>query len=307
MTMKLSFAFFFLLLAASTAQARLVDKTIALVNGDVILQSDLGNFRKNQSLRREIDPFISLTGFSSESAKDIQDYLIQEKLVLQKSAPTEDEVEEEINSVQRNNHIGREQLKEVLKAQGVNFDDYRALMGIAVAKRKLLDRDLRPLAAVSDDDVKNFYYTDAAFKSRLKEQKLVLAYGLQQLILPSLALAEEASRRIRAGEDFDAVTSDLSGKGAESSRLSSISEENMNPKIKEAIQGLKVGEATKPVSAGSGYLILKITSISAPKDQTFEKEKEKIRGMLFQKALVNQLKIWTERERASSYVHISAS
>lgn len=307
MTMKLSSAFLFLLLASVTAEARLVDKTTALVNGDVILQSDLATFRKNQTLRREIDPFISLTNFSSDSTKDIQDYLIQEKLVLQKATPSEDEVEEEINSVQRNNRIGREQLKEVLKAQGVNFDDYRSLMSIAVAKRKLLDRDLRPLAAVSDDDVKNFYYTDSAFKARQKEQKLVLTYGLQQLILPSSALAEEASRRIRAGEDFDAVTSDLASKGAESSRLPSISEENMNAKIKEAIQGLKVGEATKPVSAGSGYLILKVTSLSAPKDQTFEKEKERIRGLLFQKALVNQLKIWTERERAASYVHISAS
>jgi peptidyl-prolyl cis-trans isomerase SurA len=307
MTMKLSSAFLFLLLASVNAEARLVDKTLALENGDVILQSDLATFRKNQTLRREIDPFVSLTNFSSDSTKDIQDYLIQEKLVLQKATPTEDEVEEEINSVQRNNRIGRDQLKEVLKGQGVNFEDYRALMSIAVAKRKLLDRDLRPLAAVSDDDVKNFYYTDAAFKNRQKEQKLVLTYGLQQLILPSSALAEEASRRIRAGEDFDAVTADMAGKGAESSRLPAISEENMNAKIKDAIQGLKVGEATKPVSAGSGYLILKVTSVSAPKDQTFEKEKERIRGLLFQKALVNQLKIWTERERAASYVHISAS
>lgn len=307
MMMKFSSAFLFLLLASTSAEARLVDKTVALVNGDVILLSDLATFRKNQALRREIDPFISLTNFSSDSTKDIQNYLIQEKLVLQKAPPSEDEVEEEINSVQRNNRIGRDQLKEVLKAQGVNFDDYRALMGIAVAKRKLLDRDLRPLAAVSDDDVKNFYYTDSAFKARQKEQKLVLTYGLQQLILPSSSMAEEASRRIRAGEDFDAVISDLAGKGAESSRLPSISEENMNAKIKEAIQGLKVGEVTKPVSAGSGYLILKVTSVSAPKDQTFEKEKERIRGLLFQKALVNQLGIWTERERAASYVHISAS
>lgn len=307
MKMKFSSAFLFLLLASLTAQARLVDKTVALVNGDVILQSDVATFRKNQALRREIDPFVGLTGFTSDSVKEIQDYLIQEKLVLQKAPPTEDEVEEEINSVQRNNRIGRDQLKEVLKAQGVNFEDYRTLMGIAVAKRKLLDRDLRPLAAVSDDDVKNFYYTDSAFKNRQKEQKLVLTYGLQQLILPSSALAEEASRRIRAGEDFDAVTSDLASKGAESSRLPAISEENMNAKIKEAIQGLKVGEVTKPVSAGSGYLILKVTSVGAPKDPTFEKEKEKIRGLLFQKALVNQLKIWTEREKAASYVHISAS
>lgn len=303
---KFSPVFLFLALT-SVAQARLVDRTVALVNSEVILQSDVNAFKKNAALRREIDPFIGLTGFSSDNAKDIQEYLVQEKLALQKSAPTEEEIEEEINAIQRNNKIGRDQLKEVLRGQGVDFEDYRRLMAVSVAKRKLVDRELRPLAAVSDEDVKNFYYTDNAFQSRRKEQKLVLTYGIQQLILPSSSLAETASKRIRAGEDFDAVTADLAGQGAESSRLPSISEENMNPKIREAIQGLKVGEATKPVSAGSGYLILKITEIGAPKDPTFEKEKEKIRGMLFQKALVSQLKTWTEREKAGSYVHISGN
>ena len=39
-------------------------------------------------------------------------------------------------------------------------------------------------------------------------------------------------------------------------------------------------------------------------DSSFEKEKERIRGFLFQKALLNQLRLWTERERNSSYIHI---
>lgn len=300
--------FFLLLLAPLTnAEARLVDKTLALVNSDVILQSDLGTFKKNYALRKEIDPFIGLSGFSSEGTKEILDYLVQEKLVLQKAPPTDDETEEEINSVQRNNKITRDQLKDVLKAQGVNFEDYRRLMAVSVAKRKMVDRELRPLAAVSDEDVKNFYYTDKNTKDRRKEQKLVLTYSLQQLILPSSALSEEASKRIRAGEDFDAVTADLAARGADSSVLSSISEDNMNPKIREAIQGLKVGDTTKPITAGSGYMILKVTELGAPKDPVFEKEKEMIRSNLFQKALVNQLKVWTEREKAASYVHISAN
>jgi peptidyl-prolyl cis-trans isomerase SurA len=295
--------FFFLL--SPLAEARLVDRTLALVNSDVILQSDVTAFKKNLPLRREIDPFMGLVP-EPGSNKDILEYLIQETLILQKSRPLDEEIEEEINSVQRNNKISREQLQEVLRSQGVEFEAYRKLMTVSIGKRKLVDRELRPLAAVSDDDVKNFYYTDSSMRNRVREQNLVLTYGLQQLILPSSDLAEEASRRIRSGEDFDSVTADLASRGAESSRLNSISEDNMNRGIREAIQGLKVGESTKPISAGSGYLILKITDVGAPKDPVFEREKEGIRGRLFQRALVNQLKIWTEKEKSSSYVHISA-
>jgi parvulin-like peptidyl-prolyl isomerase len=300
-------AFFVVLLASFAAEGRIIDRTAALVNSDVILASDIELFRKNISLRREIDPYMSLTGFSGSSDKEILEYLIQEKIVLQKFTPNEEEVEEEINSVQRNNRIDRERLREVLLSQGVKFEDYRRLMSVSVAKRKLIDRDLRPLAIVTDEDVKNYYYTEAAAKSRLKEQKLVLTYTLQQLLLPSASVRDLAQKRIQAGEDFDSIAAELSSQGAESSKLPAISEDNMNPKIREAIAGLKVGATTKPMPTGSGYMILKITEIGAPKDPVFEREKEQVRAMLFQKALINQLKLWTDRNLADSYIRRSST
>lgn len=286
------------------ADARLIDKTSALVNSDVILLSDLSLFRKNFALRREIDPFIALLNFQSpENTKANLEYLIQESLVLQKFPSTEDEVEEEINAVQRNNKIDRERLKEVLRSQGVNFEDYRNLMMVSVAKRKLVDRELRPLAMVTDEEVKNYYYTDPVYRQRQKAQQLVLKYSLQQLLIPNQKLAQTISNRLKSGEDLDAIASEYPGQ-VELSKLGTISEENMNDKIRESIQGLKVGESTSPMTAGTGYMILKVLDISAPVDPDFESEKEKIRSVLFQKALVNQLNIWTERERAQSYVHI---
>ncbi|HEY8280181.1 MAG TPA: peptidyl-prolyl cis-trans isomerase [Bdellovibrionota bacterium] len=303
----LKFTPVFLFLSLSLAHAREIDRTAVLVNGDVILRSDLRAFGKNFQLRREIDPFVSLMGLGGPGAKEkeILDYLVQERMVLQKFAPTDEEIEEEVNAVQRNNRIDRDHLKEVLKSQGVKFEDYRRLMGVSVSKRKLIDKDLRLLAAISDEDVKNYYYTDSVYSARRKQQKLVLSYTLQQMLLPSSNVTETAQKRLKGGEDFDSVAAELAGRGVESSRLGTISEENMNPKIKDAIQGLRVGESTKAVSAGSGYMILRILEIGAPKDPVFEKERERIRNELFQKALVSQLKLWTEREKASSYIHFS--
>jgi len=304
--LKLIPVFLFVFLT-SPSFAREVDGTAVLVNGDVVLRSDLNSLRKNFSLRKEIDPFIGLTAFNPESGKGKEniDYLVQERLVLQKYPAAEEEIEEEINAVQRNNRIDRDHLKEVLKSQGVKFEDYRRIMGISVSKRKLIEKDLRPLAAISDDDVKNYYYTDSSFQNRRKENKLVLSYTLQQMLLPSQGTMEVAVKRLKAGEDFDSVASDLAGRGVESSRLGTISEENMNPKIRDAVQGLKVGDSTVAIATGAGFMVLRILEIGAPKDPLFERDREKIRNELFQKALINQLRLWTERERTSSYVHLS--
>lgn len=301
----------FLLLApllSLTVQAREIDHSAVLVNSDVILHSQIAEFRKSFTARKEIDLFIRLFNFSEANAnndKEVLDYLVQEQLILQKHPASDDEVEAEINTVQTRNRIDREHFKEVLKAQGVKFEDYRHFVQVNISKSKLRGKELDPLAAVSDEDVKNFYYTDANFQKRRKESKLVLTYTLQQMLLPNSALTEAAQKRIRAGEDFDAVASDLSTKGVESSRLGSISEDNMNAQIRKAIEGLKVGESTRAIAAGSGYMILRILEIGAPKDPEFEREKEAIRARLFEAALKNQLRLWTDREKAASYIHVS--
>lgn len=303
------YPFFVLALAAapSFAQARMIDQTVALVNSDVVLNSDANSFKANFSLRRELDPFIGLLNFAPSSTNDILNYLVQEQLVLQKLEVKDEEVDEEINSVQRNNHIDRDHLREVLKSQGVDFEIYRKLMRVSVAKRKLIDRELRPLAAVSDEEVKNYYYTDASTSERRAAQKLVLTYTLQQLILPNRDLAETAAKRLKAGEDLDAVGAEYAAQGAETSKLPELSEDNMNDRIREAVKGLKVGETTRAISTGAGYMILKITQIGAPKDPVYEGEKERIRAGLFQKALQNQLRLWTDREKAASYVSFPKS
>ncbi len=116
--MTTSAFFLSIFLLASPVEARLIDRTAALVNGDMILRSDVQHFQKNFALRRDLDSFITLTGFSPDSDKKILDYLVQEKLIVTKYPATEEEIEEEINGIQKSNGIDREHIKRVLQSQG---------------------------------------------------------------------------------------------------------------------------------------------------------------------------------------------
>ncbi|MCO5141856.1 MAG: peptidyl-prolyl cis-trans isomerase [Oligoflexia bacterium] len=293
----------FFLISSITSNAALIDKTVVFVNSNVILLSDINHFKKIYSLRKEVDPFLSFKKDFSLEQKSIANHLIQEELVLQKFPVTDEETDLEISQVQKNNGISKEQLSSVLKSQGISYDSYKEVVKVGIAKRKLIDRELRPLASISDEQVKNFYYTDPRYSSKIKQEKLVLTYSLKQLILPNKKLLQEVQSRLEKNEDFDTVISEVLPKGAETTILESISESNMNSTIRSAIQGLKVGEVTKPISTGSGYLFLKITEIGAPKDPSYEKEKESIRAMLFQKALIEQISLWTDRETQDSFIH----
>ena len=300
-------AIFLAAILANAAEARIIDRTAALVNSDVVTLSDVESLTKNFSIRKELDPFVGFFQLELKSSQDIINHLIQETLIMQKFPPSKEEVEEEVNSVQRNNKIDRDKLKEVLLAQGVHFDVYYNLMKVSVSKRKLIDRELRPISAVSDDEIKSYYYTAPEFLQRRQEQKLVLSYSLAQLSVSDADVAEAMYKKLRTGEDMDSVRSEFSVKTSatiEKSNLGTFSEEKLAPAILAGLQGLKTGDVTKPISTGSGYILLKIIEIGAPRDPVFEKEKEQIRNKLFRNALSAQLKLWTERELAKSYIYI---
>src|SRR3989338_4914720 len=166
------------LAAANSSEAKVIDRTAALVNGDVITLSDVGRFRQYFNLRKEIDPFVAFFNISPRAGRETIDYLVQESLVTQKFPSTKADIDEEVQAVLKKNNIELESLKGILKSQNVGFDTYQQLMGVSIAKRKLMDRELRPLAVVTEDEVKNFYYTDSAFIERKRKQKFLLSYDL---------------------------------------------------------------------------------------------------------------------------------
>jgi peptidyl-prolyl cis-trans isomerase SurA len=292
-------------LISLSAEARILDRTVAIVNADVITLSDTTKFRRYFNLRKEVDPFVAFFGLNPEALKDITDHLIQETLVTQKMAPSKADVDEEIQTILRKNNIELDALKNILSAQGVSFEAYTQLMGISVAKRKLIDRELRPLAVVTEDEVKNFYYTDPAFLARKKKQELLLSYDLSQARIEGQQLATEISDRIAAGEDFDAVTARYVDRGVRTAALGVLREDSLSQQIRNSLDGLKVGDSSKPVALGTDfYVIHKINSISAPKDPVFEREKSQIQSILYQRAMQRQLQLWTERERRSAFIHI---
>lgn len=291
--------------ASASAEARVIDRTAALVNSDVITLSDVGRFRNYFNLRKEIDPFVAFFNFSPKSPRETIDYLVQESLVLQKFPASKADVDEEVQAVLKKNNIELEALKGILKNQNVTFDVYESLMGVSIAKRKLMDRELRPLAVVTEDEVKNFYYTDPAFIERKRKQKLLLSYDLAQMRIEGKALSAEIADKLRGGEDFDSIAQRYVDKGVRTTPLGVLREDKLAEPIRASLESLKVGETSKPISLGENlFVIHKVNSISAPHDPVFEREKAQIQGILYQKAMERQLTLWSEREKRNAFVHV---
>lgn len=287
------------------AQGRKIDGTAALVNAEVITLSDLAKLRRTLPFRKELDPVLAFFGKNPKSDTELRDFLVQETLISTKFPVSKEEVSEEVNGILRRNNIDLDGLKAVLKQQGISYETYSDLMTVSLAKRKLMDRELRPLSAVTPDEVKNYYYTAPEFLERKQQTSMLLSYGLIQLRLPSRAIADEVRDRLKQGEDIDAIANQFADRGVSMSDLGVLREDKIADSIRKSIEGLKVGEYTPAVSLGTDeFVVHKVSSISAPHDPVFEEKKEKIQDTLFRKAMDRQLFLWTERAKADAYVFI---
>lgn len=293
-----------------------LDKIEASVNSSLILHSDVQKFRNSVGLRAQLDPLFGGTAVSAKGPKashqEIVDFLINERLISNQFPVTDPEVEQEIGSIQSNNEIDRETLKRALKEQGFHFDEYFELIRASVAKRNLIDREIRTKVTISDDDLKNYFINHYAGKSaQSRAYKLkIITLSPENFKDPRAAreTADRALREIKGGEPFEEVAKRVSDDPTASSGgdLGTLTEDQMNPQIRNELKKLHIGQVSGVLgSASSRFFILKLEDIVSSSDSRFEKVKEEIRAKLSAQEYQRQVELWLERQRHSSFIHRS--
>ncbi len=291
-------------LTLGSANAAVIERLEAAVNNQLILKSDLSKFRKTIALRAQLDPLFNGTAIAAEGAnasdKTILEFLIDERIILQQFQMPDTEVEQEINSIQANNHISREQLKQAIGAQGFRFEDYFDLIRIGAAKRNLIDREIRTKVTVSDDDVKNYYYGTYS-----KGKEAPQAYQVQIITQKDAVKISTALKEVNSGKDFAEVAKKYSDDSTSETggELGTFTDEQMNKNIRTELKKLKVGETSKVLgNAKSKFFFIRLASVKTGDDQRLKAVSDQLRGQLASGEYQRQLQLWLERQRQTAYI-----
>lgn len=312
------FALLSLLAVSASAHAAILDRLEASVNSTLILSSDVGRFRETLGLRKQLDPLFAGTTIAAKgtasSDADIVEFLINEKLIASQFPVNDTEVEQEINSIQANNHLDRTQLKTALSEQGYTFDDYFEMIRASISKRNLIERDIRTKVTISDDDVRNHYYNnyaDAKANGPKEYQLKIITVSMKNYKTrgAAKAVADRALQELKKGESFEDVAKRVSddssaGTGGE---LGTLTEDQMTPAMREEIKKLKTGEMSPVFASGKGksgaFFILKLVDAKAGDSDQFEKNKEDIRSHLVASEYQHQITLWLDRQKQTAFIH----
>lgn len=308
----------FALLVATPSHAEIVEKTVAIVNSELVLESDFKDLVKRIPKQGMVDesllfdkPATSLNG----NRKAQLDYLINEKILQSEIkrlnlTVTNDRVESELKEMARKNQVSETELAKVIQQQGVSMDDYRRFLKDSIEKRSLMDAEIISKLRISDEDALNEY-----LKTNPNNRPSIDEFSVSHIFFnpkkggaeASIKRAETVLGKLRSGENFENLAQQFSEDPNFSTggALGTFKSGDFLPEIEEAISSLKVNETTPIVKSRMGFHIVKLTGKKLTTDPKFERAKDKIKAQLLEASFKRQLKNWLQSKRDESFIRIN--
>lgn len=309
---------FFCLLPAG-AQAEVMDRIVAAVNGDTVSLSELNEegspiFQQiiNKAPREEQPAALK------KAREEVLSQLIDKLIVRQRAAEldlsvSKAEQDAALENILASNKISKENFKQELQRMGTTEERYQASLKDQILRSKLVSHEVKSKLVITDEKVKEFYQTTYA-KENVAEGYHLLQIGFnwgEKGSSESKAEARKRAEQIRemilGGEDFkQAATSysDLPSAG-DGGDLGTFKEEDMAAYMKSAVLALQPGEVSPVVETPVGFQFFKLISsrtkgvlVQAP----VESVQKEIREILFQQEMKNHYETWIKELRAKALI-----
>jgi len=251
------------------AQVRPLDRIVAIVDNDVVMQSQL------DERLREVQQNMQRSGAQLPPPdlmqQQVLERLITESLQLQIGERSgiriaDEELNQAMGTIAQRNNMTLEQFRAALEADGLTLESAREQIRREMIINRVRQRRIAERIQVSNQEVENFLASDLG-KLQLSEE-----YHLANILIPIPESSDSAT--IQAAEKLALDTYQQLQKGADFARLAmtrSASENALEggdmgwrkaaqlpPPFDTQVSELGVGEFTQPIRTPPGFIILKV-------------------------------------------------
>ncbi|WP_161865937.1 MULTISPECIES: peptidylprolyl isomerase [Pseudomonas] len=258
-----------LLAATAQAQVRPLDRVVAIVDNDVVMQSQL------DARLREVQQTIDKRGGSLPPehvlSQQVLERLIIENIQLQIGERsgiriTDEELNQAMGTIAQRNGMSLEQFRDALARDGLSYADARDQVRREMIISRVRQRRVAERIQVTDQEVQNFLASDLG-KMQLSEE-----FRLANILIPvsegassseiqaADRQAQELYQQLQQGADFGqlAVSRSASENALEGGEMGWRKAGQLPPPFDSMISQLNPGEVTEPVRTPGGFIILKL-------------------------------------------------
>lgn len=300
--------------------AEIVDRIVAVVNGEIITLSELE--RASKSFYRTIKAQAMRTGKElpplAELRRHVLDALIDKKLTEQeaerlKITVSDQDVDNSINRLLDDKGITMLQLIEGLKRDGKTIDELREEIRENIQRSRLLTREVKSKIVITDEEIKEFYQK---YINKFSEKD---KWHLRVILLPlsrdsseqekekTMKLARKIKADLDKGASFAALAHQYSrGPGAdEGGDLGYLHPGDLDPALGKFVSALPAGGITPPIETDDGIYIFMVEDIQSGESKSLDEAKNYIRHLLYQQEVNKRYDEWLKELKARSYIKIN--
>lgn len=258
-----------LLLLLGQVEADELDHIIAVVDEDVVMQSELDEQaeRVRDALRQQQTEMPPTTVLE----RQVLERLVLEKIQVQVAAQagikvSEKDLNKAVADIAKRNKLELAQFEKIIESEGITFARFREQIAQQILMAKLRHEEVENRVKVSEQEVENF------LRNQANENESELEYRLSHILItiPSGASdselqaargkADDALRRIDAGEDFGDIALRMSDgqQALEKGDLGWRKGGEIPSLFADAVSAMKVGENSGIITSPSGYHIVKL-------------------------------------------------
>ena len=291
------------LLTALSVQAEIlhVDRIIAVVNDDVVLESEVTT--RLRTVKAQLAQRNTRLPPEEALRKQVLERLILLRLQLQAAERSgivinDNALNTAVNGIAKQNNMSLAQFRATLEKDGFDFAAFREDIRREMIVSQLRKRQVTQRINITDQEIDNFLSTNKAKSSASNE------YRLSHILIatPEGASSEQIEKarskaaaivnRLRAGDDFKqlAASSSAGQQAFEGGDLGWRKQAQLPTLFIEVVSKLNKGDISDPIRSPSGFHIVRLTDLRS------EEQRHIITQTLSRHILINTNEVTSDND-----------
>lgn len=304
----------FISAAATMSESAVLDRVIAVVNDELITQSELDRilqpiYAQYKKLYAGDELLLKI----DEKRREILNHMINDKLILTEARKQEIEIKPEEISKRVEEFKGRfpseEQFEQALIEQGVTQAELQKRFEEELLKEKFISREVRNKIEITPPEIKAHYDANMnKFKvpPRVRVSDILIRTKGDKDKEKALEKAKEVLARLKEGDDF-AEMAKVYSEGVhtkEGGDMGYIIRGQLKKELDDVIFALKEGEFSDITESGIGYHIFMVSEKQESVVISFEEAYDKIRDVIYRQKARKRLEELIEEIKENAYISI---
>jgi len=299
-------------LTATAAQEEIVDAIAAQVGNKIVLLSDVARVigAQEQAMREMGAPAGEIAKLRADGLERvIENRLIESVVERAELFASDEEVTSTIASIAAENGLSVEQLYASVAYHGMTVSLYRDQIKRDLERRSAVNAMVGSQVDIDEKMLRDLY--DQRFRDQpsggvaVHVRQIVVSHGEPSGRTPAAACAavEQAHARIRAGESFQAVASEVSEVAPQTGGdIGVFHLDELAGWMRDAVVPLEAGQTSGVLKLPFGCSILELVARRNFEPISYEQARDRLSQEVWQREMEKAYRGWLEELRADTYI-----